>query len=1143
MKRHPISLCTGKQTEKKTRLFSKLSLPLLTILFSALCASVGFAAATDDEKKPKWDVEKSPGETFEQPIDVTQGTWLNLDVSPDGKTVVFDLLGDLYSMPISGADGTGDVFPTKLTSGISWDMQPRFSPDGEWISFTSDRTGKSERGGDNIWIMRSDGSDVRQVTNETFRLINNASWSPDGNYLVARKHFTGRRSLGSGEIWMYHRAAIDANSTEGVQLTKKPNDQKDVNEPILSRDGKYLFYSQDSTPGDSFSYDKDSTQQIYVVKRLELATGKIEDFITGPGGACRPTPSPDGKTIAFVRRVGSHTGLHLLDIESGRIQLLYYALERDMQEAWAIHGVYPSFAWTPDGEHIVAWAKGQIRKISVADGTATEIPFRIRDTRTMSRVVRFPIEVAPEQFPVKLLRWVRVSPRGDQVAFQALGYIYIQALPNGKPQRLTSQTDHFEYCPSYSADGRYLTYVTWNDDSLGSIRVIESTPKAQPELWTVTHQPGHYIDPVFSPNGQTIVYSKSGGGLLTSPLWSRDPGLYQIPARGGEARRISESGHSAQFAASNDKIYFVDSSSSNDTDNFGLYSIDLDGQNRQHHFRTQWGTDFRVSSDAKWIAFIERFNVYVAPFVQTGQPIEVGPKSTALPLVKASQEAGNWVHFSGDSRQLHWSLGPDLFSLPLDAAFAALTENSAAKDSKPVEPTKISLQMSAEYFRPKTSVAITEATIVTMGPEGTIENGTIVIEGNRIAAIGPGKDVKIPAGCQVIPARGLVVTPGFIDVHAHGARGSLGIIPQKNWVSHSELAFGVTTIHDPSNDSNTIFAASEMIKAGEILGPRIFSTGTILYGAAGNFKAEIESLDDARFHLRRMKALGAFSVKSYNQPRRDQRQQVIAAARELEMMVVPEGGSTFMHNLTMIVDGHTGIEHTLPVQTAYEDVMNLWRGTQVGYTPTLCVAYGGLSGERYWYEVDDLFLHPRLTRFVPQHVLSPPSRRRQKAPLEDYNHIKVAEIARQVVRDGGLVQAGGHGQLAGLATHWEMWGFVQGGMTPMEALQCGTINGAKYLGLDKDLGSLEVGKLADLVIYDRGRNPVKEIRDSEFISMVVANGRVFDAATMEELAGAKLPAPKFYFNDGTQQLGVPIPRIPGCDCLRPGQQLPWMIER
>ncbi len=152
---------------------------------------------------------------------------------PEGNEIVFDLLGDIYLMPIEGADGK-KVSPKKLTSGMAWDMQPRFSPDGRWIAFTSDRTAKSDRGGDNIWVMRRDGTDVRQVTGETFRLLNGPAWSPDGNYIVARKHFSGRRSLGSGEVWMYHRASKDANAMEGMQITKKPNEQKDVNEPVFS---------------------------------------------------------------------------------------------------------------------------------------------------------------------------------------------------------------------------------------------------------------------------------------------------------------------------------------------------------------------------------------------------------------------------------------------------------------------------------------------------------------------------------------------------------------------------------------------------------------------------------------------------------------------------------------------------------------------------------------------------------------------------------------------------------------------------------------------------------------------------------------------------------------------------------------------
>lgn len=1105
-----------------------------------LCLSGLTGTVRADDPKPSWDSSQPPGPERIQAIDVEEGTWMNLDVSPDGEEIIFDLLGDLYIMPIQGCQG--DERPRRLTQGIDWDMQPRFSPDGSWIAFTSDRRGKSEKSGDNIWIMRRDGSDVRQVTNETYRLLNNPTWSPDGNYLVARKHFTARRSLGSGEMWMYHRAAADANAMEGVQLTKKPNEQKDVNEPIFSRDGKYLYYSQDTTPGDAFEYDKDSNKQIYTVRRLNLESGEIDTLISGPGGACRPVPSPDGKQVAFVRRVGAKTGLHVIDLESGATRLIYDALERDMQEAWAIHGVYTGYNWTPDGESIVIWAKGKIHRIQVADGSDTILPFHVTDERSTRTPVRFPIEVAPEQFPVKMLRWVQVSPAGNQVVFQALGYLYVKDLPDGTPRRLTQQSEHFEFYPSYSPDGRHIVYTTWNDQKFGSIRVC-SADADEGESWKVTSQPGHYLQPVFAPDGLSIAYVKGTGGFLRSALWSREPGIYTIPTKGGEPTLVNKGGESPMFAADSERLYFTDGAGGAETDNFGLYSIRLDGKEKRQHFNSQWATDYRISPDGKWVAFIERFHVYVAPLISAGKSIDIGPKTTAIPIGKVSQEAGNWVHFSGDSQHLHWALGPTLYTTSLNSHFKFLREGEdPGQETLEATPQEQAIGFEAPFAKPSQVVALVGGTVMTMGDSGTIKNATILIRDNRIEAVGPKSDIAIPEGATVINIPGLVVTPGFIDTHAHGSFESGGLMPQANWVNYARLAFGITTIHDPSNDSASTFAASEMGNAGVTTAPRTFSTGTILYGATGSFKAEIDSLEDAKFHLRRMKAIGAWSVKSYNQPRRDQRQQVIAAARELEMMVVPEGGSTFMHNLTMIVDGHTGIEHTLPVQSIYQDVLDLWRGTEVGYTPTLCVAYGGISGERYWYAEDNLWEHPRLNRFIPKSILHPRSRRREKAPLEDYNHIRVAEIAKQVVEQGGIAQTGGHGQLNGIDTHWEMWSFVQGGMSPADALRCGTIFGAKYLGLDRDLGSIEAGKLADLVVYERGRDPSKNIRETERIEMVMSNGRLFDAASMREMTGAMEAEPHFYFEDGDQDTSMAMPRVRGCDCSRPGGLPAWMIE-
>lgn len=549
-----------------------------------------------------------------------------------------------------------------------------------------------------------------------------------------------------------------------------------------------------------------------------------------------------------------------------------------------------------------------------------------------------------------------------------------------------------------------------------------------------------------------------------------------------------------------------------------LISTDLDGHEEQEHYSSKWATDFALSPDGKRIAFIERFNVHLAPFVRAGKAIEVGPEAKGIPVTKVSEQAGDWIHFSADGTQLHWALGSQMHTKDL----SDLQKASTMQD----------LSWEVPHAKPTTTYALTGAKVVTMSDKGILEDASILVEGNRIAAVGTRSEVEIPDTAIQIDIAGQVILPGFIDTHAHGSQASQGITPQQNWVDLARLAFGVTTVHDPSNDTKEIFAASEMTQAGVITAPRTFSTGTILYGARGSFRAEVNTLEDATFHLERMQAVGAFTVKSYNQPRRDQRQKVLQAARQLDMMVVPEGGSLFMNNMTMIVDGHTGIEHTLPVQYTYDDVMDLWRGTGVGYTPTLCVAFGGMSGEIYWYQEADLWKHPRLQTFIPPHVLEPRSRRRETAPIEDFNHIKVASITKQLIDQGGLVQAGGHGQLNGICTHWEMWSYVQGGMTPLEALRCGTLNGAKYVGLDGDLGSLEPGKLADLIVIAKDHDPTINIRHSENIQWVMANGNLYDASTMRAIDGEER-APFFWVHHGP---GSDLSALPtsGCQHCRPG---------
>lgn len=1087
-------------------------LTLRTSLRFQLSASLSLAltvvpALADDDKR--WDVNDPPGDEVEFELDVTEGTWMNLDVSPDGERIVFDLLGDLYLIPIGGGDAEA------LTNGMAWDMMPRFSPDGAGVAFISDRTG-----GDNVWTMPAEGGEPRQISREDFRLVNNPVWSPDGRFIAARKHFVSTRSLGSGEIWLYHASGEGA----GLQLNEKPNEQKDLGEPAFSPDGRYVYFSQDTTPGGTFQYGKNAAEGIYSIRRIDRETGDIETVIAGPGGAVRPTPSPDGRYLAFVRRIRFQSHLFLHDLRSGENVSIHDALDRDMQEIWAVHGVYSTMAWTPDSRSVVFWARGGLHRVDIETREVQAIPFRVRATHRMKRALAFEFEAAPKTFRTKMLRWIQVSPAGDRVVFQSLGRLWTRSRnPEtgevGQPRRLTTQDDRFEFYPAWSRDGEWIVYTTWHDDDLGAVRIA---PASGGEGRQITPDPGFYLEPAFSPDGATVVYRKSRSGGILSPLWSKDPGLYRIDAGGeGTPVRFSRSGSNPHFGADSERVYFT---APQQWDRQLLRSLPLSSAGEaepRDHAGSKVATEMRVSPDGRWLAFAERFDAHVVPFAPASKAIEVGPATPGLPVRNVSTDDGAYLHFSGDGSTLYWSLGPELFEQRLEDVFAATDEadedspaddGESADDEAGEQQAGIDLGFEVDAYRPDGTIAITNARLITMAGEDDMEivrRGTVVVDGDRIAAVGPSRQVDVPDGARVIDAAGLTVMPGLIDVHWHGPQGSQEVIPQQNSELYATLTFGVTTAHDPSTDTSTFFAASEMQRAGEIVGPRLFATGTILYGAFGSFRAIVEKPDDAVQHLRRLQKVGAISVKSYNQPRRDQRQMIVAAAQDLGMLVVNEGGALFQHNMTMVADGHTGIEHSLSVGAIYDDVIQFWGSSRVGNTPTLGVAYGGIQGEDYWYEHTDVWANERLLNYVPREVIDARARRRQKAPDGEYNHILTARVVNELDQAGVPIMLGAHGQREGLAAHWELWMFEQGGMSPHRALIAGTISGARYIGMEADLGSLEAGKLADLIVLEQ--NPLENLRSSELVRYVMVGGRIFDALSMNEIAGEKRQRKPFWF--------------------------------
>jgi imidazolonepropionase-like amidohydrolase/Tol biopolymer transport system component len=1044
------------------------------------------AHAQDQKDEPKWDVSAPPGLTVRQvPIAVDEGTWMNVDVSPDGRQVAFDILGDIYVMPIGG--GT----PTRIAEGLAYETQPRFSPDGRRISFTSDRGG-----GDNIWVMNADGSDKRQLTKEDFRLLNQATWSPDGRFIAAKKHFTTQRSLGTGEVWLYH---ISGGS--GVPLVKKPSDthQKELGEPIFAPDGKHIYFTRNTTPGPIFQYAQDSNNQVFAIERYGLETGETETVVGGEGGAVRPTPSPDGKKIAYVRREKTRSKLYLRDLENGTDRKVYDALDQDVQETWAVTGVYPNMAWTPDSSSLVFWAGGKLRRLNAASGSSEVIPFRIDDSRGVIDPPRPPVTVAPDSFQTRMPRGAVVSPDGSRVAFETLGKLWVKPMAGGAPRRLTNDADAMEGYPSWSPDGKTLAFVRWTDASLGSIHSISANGGTSR---SVTRVPSHYARPRFSPDGKTIVFEKRSGGFLVSPRASSEPGIYRIAATGGEAIRVSRDGEGPHFGASSDRVFFTQS----DGKMTKLVSTDLNGEGKRTHAEGEMVNAYSVAPDGRNFAFRQNYQAFVMPLMPGTQAVSVSPSGGPMPVVKASGDGADWIHWSDGGAKLHWSLGPTLFSVDRSAMFA---DAPAAKDAKPIkfDPPKsgLSLSMTVAAEKPKGAIALVGARLITMAAAdgGVIDNGVVLIEGNRIAAVGSLAATTIPAGTPTFDVSGKTIIPGLIDAHAHGPYGVDEYTPQANWAEMVNLALGVTTRHDPSSRSALVFPALEMVRAGKIIGPRSFSTGEIVYGAKSpEVYAQIDGIDDARAHIRRLKAQGAHSIKNYNQPRREQRQQVVAAAIEENMRSVAEGGSLFGLDMTLIADGNTTVEHNVPVETFYQDVQQFFSRSKVGYTPTLVVTYGGPAADPYWRAHTEVWKQPLLQKHMPESVLVAGSARREIAPDDNYVDDESAREAAKLARLGVPVAIGAHGQEPGIAAHWELWSFVRGGMSPIEALRAGTIESARSLGYDKDIGSLEKGKLADLVVLDA--DPTADIRNSEKVSKVMLNGRLYDAATLnEEVTGTR----------------------------------------
>jgi len=1109
---------------------------LITLLFAPLISANHPVDSTgkDTTKYEKFtDLPLKPQRSIR--FTTTEGTWTSLDVSPDGKTIVFDMMGDLFTVPIAG--GTA----TPVTKGLAFDSHPRWSPDGKKILFSSDRSGA-----ENIWWIDLEKKDTFQVTKEKDQNFPDATWTPDGDYIVYSK---GKMQV---QLYMVHR-----NGGGGVQLISAPPTLKTI-DPAVSPDGRYIYFSRRTGP---WNYNAGLPQ--YEVGCYDRENSRMTTVTSRYGSGFTPVLSKDGKWMVYGSRFEDKTGLVIRDLATGDERWLAYPVQRDDQESIATMGVLPGMSFTPDSKFLVAAYGGKIHKLPVDGGTPQDIPFSADLRLELGPGLAFKYPVSDTAWGLATqIRDAVPSPDGKKLAFTVLDRLYVMDYPKGTPRRLTNNA-FTEAQPVWSRDGKSIVFVSWTAQGGGLWKIAFAGGPAQ----QLSKLPALYQNPAFSNDGSRIVFVRTHAQRFKNSIEisydDAEDELCWLPAGGGDVTVIERANgrSNPHFVQGDDRIYLnngngdllsikwdgTDEKTIAHVTGITTYGISIyrngrpvgggEGEGRYDMLSESIGEAGEVNTPSpaavitmapngkRAIAEINN-EIYVATIPRTGKTVNISlaeAGSAQFPARKLTELGGEFPAWEADGNKVHWSLGNAHFTYDvnageayddsvkaakkdsvaaralMDSATKAKTDSIAKKAGpKPpalFRPTENQVRVFYQRDMPKGAVLLKGARIITMEGDQVIENGDILVENNRIAAIGASGSLTVPAGAKTIDVAGKTIVPGFVDTHAH-MWPQWGIHKNQVWKYVINLAYGVTTTRDPQTGTTDVLTYADEVDAGSVTGPRIYSTGP----GVGFWDYNVRDSAQAESILRQYsKYYNTHYIKMYLTGNRQQRQWIIMAARSQQLMPTTEGGLNTKLNITNLLDGYPGHEHAIPVFPLYNDLVRSIAESKMCVTPTLIVSYGGPFAENYFWETENPYHDTKVQYFMPYEELAGKTRRvkagwfmkeEQVFPLH-------ARSMKSLVEQGGLAGIGSHGEFNGLGYHWEMWAMGSGGMKPFDVLRTATILGATGLGLDGDLGSLKAGKLADLVVLDA--NPLENIRNTNTVKFVMKNGRLFDGNTCNEV--------------------------------------------
>ena len=1035
----------------------------LALNFLVLVACVSFTLASPAR-------EKESDRTRTISFDTNQFTQSSISVSPDGKTLLFDVLGNLYTVPILGGHAT------QITHGSAWNMQPKYAPDGEKISYISDRGGVFE-----LWISSIDDTGATEYPNiydqQARRYID---WTPDGRLMASIDRQNGSWELRAWTSPSASETFVDAGKALPLAFA------------AISSDSKYAYFGgnglfrKDLHTGEIRSLDSRRTEKDAYFTKLRI--------------------SEDGNVLTYFKRTAARTAkasektctLHMLDIRTGSETILGDS-RRSCLTVGRLDYDIPDYALLRDGSAVIINDKGKIARFDLRSARRAELPVTVSISRTsVQPIASRPNAALSPQIRGRVIRWPSLSKDSSKVAFTAFSRLYVMNRGTAETTRLTTGTVA-ENAPVISPDGKWVAYTTWSDSDMGHL-MISPIGGGNPRKLTV--EAGRYTNPVWSSDGRKLAYISDSNTATYNESAKYDQreiwlhvvsleahgsprGISRIMPLHWQYRRFYPS---PTFLEGDSRLVFATTQQTDDDSHYPeivIKSVGLDGRDPRIHYQIPNVDEVVASPDGSSLAAVTRGKLYVLPASLSGSNVV----ARAIEFREDFQVPGvepvyvKWT----DENDLIWAEGTEL-----------ITYNLSTKVRNKIADIKVELPRA----KPTGCIALKNARLLTMRAGGAIEEGTIEICGDRIVSIGPTDSLNLREDVRIIDARGKTIIPGLVDTHAHMGYGNAEVWPRNEETYLSYLAYGITSVYDPQSSLLDQFGRGEMVDIGEGVGPRIYASGPGIMGENEgdqtyfHMRPAIRTMAQAREVVLARSRYGAGPLKSYDDGSRARRRMLAKAAREHGISVTSHP-STFENALASIGDG-ISVEHSLSIGrniSINDDVLEYIAASGVSYT------IESIGAGKYPVDKDD----PKLKRLLSTEALEKVF---GDAP-EYYPFLRKPEAQSIARLDelGGLATIGAHGSFVpGLATHHDLWALVDlGGMKPYAALKVATLNGAMKLGMGTESGTLEPGKLADLIVLNS--DPRERIQNSIDIQYVMRGGLMYDGRDMTEVWPNYRPLP------------------------------------